>query len=73
MSFHLSLQAGINLRYNCSPTPEHPGSPIVKPLSLSYCKNFHTTMEEFCSPEETIKGADVILQTSGADGEGRLI
>ncbi|XP_054269277.1 ornithine transcarbamylase, mitochondrial-like isoform X2 [Macrosteles quadrilineatus] len=57
---YLLPKVGVHLRYNCSPRPDHPGSPIVKQRSLSICETHNTSIQELRDPAETIRGADVI-------------
>lgn len=57
---YLLPKVGINLRYNDSPKPDFPRSPLVLPAGMTFCDTYKTKIEHFSDPQETIKEADVV-------------
>ncbi|XP_046667162.1 ornithine carbamoyltransferase, mitochondrial-like isoform X1 [Homalodisca vitripennis] len=57
---YLLPKVGIHLKYNSSPTPNFPASPLVLPAGKNFCKTFNTRIEACPDPLSTIAGVDVI-------------
>lgn len=58
---YLLPKVGVDLRYNDSPTPDFPRSPLVLPVGKTLCDTYKTKIQSFSDPQETIKDADIIL------------